>query len=265
MLSEVLHKTHSWSEKSEQCDDLTSEKTTESFNPVSTKNQAPRPGHGRLLHSVYSNAIEHHLSIPDLKPGDPCSLHCGGKLYSFEPGVLVRLQGQNFAAVHKYWIDKLRCTLCNKIISATIPNHIGHEKYDAAFKAILALQKYYVAIPFHRQTYFQSLLGVPLPASTQWQLIEEVGGAALLIFPTLERIAVNGDVIHNDDSHVKITDLIRQNRLKQNKERTGMFTTGFISRTENRDIALFYNGTLHAGENMKRLLKKREENINEVI
>ena len=28
-----------------------------------------------------------------------------------------------------------------------------------------------------------------------------------------ERIAANGDVLHNDDSHVKITDVIRHNRL----------------------------------------------------
>ena len=37
-------------------------------------------------------------------------------------------------------------------------------------------------------------------------------------------MAANGDVIHNDDSHVKITDLIHHNRLHPNKERTGMFT-----------------------------------------
>jgi hypothetical protein len=122
---------------------------------------------------------------------------CNGKLYSIDPGVIVRVKGQNLAAVHKYWIEKLRCALCGYIISADTPNHISSEKYDAAFKAILALQKYYVAIPFNRQAYFQSLLGVPLPASTQWQLIEDVGGSALLIFPTLERMAANGEVIHN--------------------------------------------------------------------
>ena len=130
----------------------------------------------------------------------------GGRLYSIEPGVLVRVRGQNLAVVDKYWVDKLRCALCSHLVIADVPAHVGNEKYDVAFKAILALQKYYVAIPFYRQAYFQSLLGVPLPASTQWKLIEEVGGAALLIFPSLERMAANGDVIHNDDSHVKITD-----------------------------------------------------------
>jgi len=228
-------------------------------------NQLPAPGHGRLPHSAYINTMEHQLQIPYLKPGDLCPTQCSGKLYYFEPGILVRVKGQNLAAVHKYWIEKLRCALCGHLVSADIPLHVGTQKYDEAFKAILVLQKYYVAIPFYRQTYFQSLLGVPLPASTQWQLVEEVGGAALLVFPTLEHIAANGDVIHNDDSPVKITDIIRHNRLHHDKERTGTFTTGLISRTKERDIALFYNGSLHAGENITRLLQKRDANTSTVI
>lgn len=227
--------------------------------------QSTTPGHGRLPHTSYRHAIEHQLMIDHVKSGDACPTQCGGKLYHFEPGVIVRVKGQNLAAVHKYWIEKLRCALCGELISADVPLHVGAQKYDASFKAILVLQKYYVAVPFYRQAYFQSLLGVPLPTSTQWQLVEEVGSAALLVFPTLERIAANGDVLHNDDSHVKITDIIRHNRSNPGKERTGMFTTGFISRTKERDIALFYNGTQHAGENMEKLLHKRDINAGDVI
>ena len=155
---------------------------------LNTTNKPSTSGHGRLPHSAYTDTIEHHFNC-NLKPGDICPVKCGGKLYCVEPGVIVRVKGQNLASVHKYWVEKLRCALCGELISANIPSHVGTEKYDAAFKAILVLQKYYVAIPFYRQAYFQSLLGVPLPASTQWQLIEEVGGAALLVYPTLERIA----------------------------------------------------------------------------
>ncbi len=226
---------------------------------------AKKPGHGRLAHSAYKNTIEHHILIPDLKAGDPCPMHCGGNLYSPKPGVIVRVKGQNLAAVHKYWIEKLRCALCDYYISAEIPALIGNEKYDAAFKAALVLQKYYVAVPFKRQAYFQSILVTPLPASTQWQLVEEVGGAALLVFPALEKNAANGELIHNDDSHVKITDIIRYSRLHPDQERTGMFTSGLISRSQERDIALFYNSKLHAGENLNRLLQKRDAQAETVI
>jgi hypothetical protein len=39
-----------------------------------------------------------------------------------------------------------------------------------------------------------------------------------------------------------------------------MFTTGILFRTGNHDIALFYNGTQHAGKNLEKLLKKRAPN-----
>ncbi len=232
---------------------------------VTVTSRVEPPGHGRLPHSAYKNTIEHTLAISELKSGDLCPEHCGGRLYHNEPGILVRVKGQNLAAVHKYWVEKLRCASCGHLVSASIPDHVGKEKYDAAFKAILVLQKYYVAVPFYRQAYFQSLLEMPLPVSTQWQLIEEVASVAIDIFQVLELRAANGKLVHNDDSHVKITDLIRHNRNNPDKVRTGMFTTGIISRTDERDIALFYNSTLHAGENLNRLLKKRDAKIGPVI
>lgn len=241
--------------------------TTEPLDSESTTttNHATLPGHGRLSHTAYTNTIEHTLPISDFMPGDLCPEKCGGKLYRYKPGILVRIKGQNLAFVHKYWIEKLRCATCGYLMQAKVPDEVGKEKYDATFKAILTLQKYYIATPFHRQAYFQSLLEMPLPVSTQWNLIEEVGSIAIPVFQVLERKAANGNIIHNDDSHVKITDLIHQNRTGLVKERTGMFTTGIISRSDEHDIALFYNGTQHAGENLENLLSKRKLNSEPVI
>lgn len=236
----------------------------ESDTPATTQN-ASLAGHGRLPHSAYTNTIEHTLGISDLSAGDLCPEDCGGKLYGYEPGILVRVKGQNLAAVHKYWVEKLRCATCGYLVSADVPAEVGKAKYDSAFKAVLVLQKYYVAVPFNRQSYFQSLLQMPLPVSTQWQLIEEVGSVAIPVFQALERIGANGKIVHNDDSHVKITDLIHLNRKEPSKERTGMFTTGILSRTGEHDIALFYNGTQHAGENLEKLLKKRDPNKPPII
>jgi transposase len=252
------------SEDSTNDTDAALSEPAESDLPTAT-NQATLPGHGRLPHSAYTNATEHHLAITDLKAGDLCPLYCGGKLYQYEPGVLVRVKGQNLAAVHKYWIEKLRCATCGHLVQADVPHCVGNDKYDAAFKAVLVLQKYYVAVPFNRQAYFQSLLKMPLPASTQWQLIEEVFGVAISVFHVLEHQAANGRIMHNDDTHLKITSLIHLNRTNPPKERTGMFTTGILSRTDEHDIALFYNGTNHAGENLENLLKKRHLDREPVI
>ncbi len=52
---------------------------------------------------------------------------------------------------------------------------------------------------------------MPLPVSTQWELIEEVANCAIPIFHELENIATNGELIHEDDTYVKIIDIIREN------------------------------------------------------
>ncbi|WP_341785344.1 hypothetical protein [Legionella longbeachae] len=98
-----------------------------------------------------------------------------------------------------------------------------------------------MAMPFNRQEYFQSLIGFPIPSSTQWQLMEELAGCALLVFPALEIIAANGSLIHNDDTVLRIIDTIRHNRLNPDKKRTGIYTTVLLAQNSAHKIALFYN------------------------
>lgn len=231
----------------------------ESHEPKETK------GHGRLAHTAYINATEHTIELETLSAGYLCPRSCGGKLYPINPGIIVNIKGQNLASVNKYWVEKLRCALCNEVFSADIPSHVDKEKYHPSFKAMLALQKYYLGMPFHRQEYFQSLIGFPIPAPTQWQLMEEIAGSALLVFPTLEELAANGSLIHNDDTVLRIVDMIHHNRLNPDKKRTGMYTTGILALNGNHKIALFYNSQRHAGENMERLLNRRHKNNDTVI
>ena len=174
-----------------------------STETVEATNQTSAPGHGRLPHSAYVNTVDHQLSVSVLRLGDLCPAQCGGKLYHIEPGILVRVRGQNLAAVHKYWIKKLRCALCGHLVSADIPDEVGNQKYDTTFKALLALPKILCCDSILSPSLFPIIIRSSVAASTQWQLIEEVGGAALHVFPTLERLAANGDVIHNDDSQLK--------------------------------------------------------------
>jgi hypothetical protein len=98
-------------------------------------------GHGRLPHSVYTDAKEHHIELEGLAAGQPCPLECGGKLYRLEPGIIVNIKGQNLGSVDKYWLEKLRCALCNEIFTADLPSHVNKDKYQPSFKAMLALQK----------------------------------------------------------------------------------------------------------------------------
>jgi hypothetical protein len=220
------------------------------------------PGHGRMAHTRYKDSVEYTLNIEDLKSGDACPLDCGGKVYEFKPKmpkVLLRIVGQKVAEVRKIIVQRLRCNLCHYLIQAEIPAWVGTEKYDAGFKAWVVLQKYRVAVPFYRQENFQKLLDFPLPDATQWDLVEKVAGFCYQVFDSLTVMAANSDVIHKDDTRVRIQEIIKEIKSNPNIERTGMFTSGFMAENHGHKIALFFNGTKHAGENMTSLLSKRTE------
>lgn len=102
-----------------------------------------------------------------------------------------------------------------------------------------------------------------MPSSTQWDMV--VGGA-IPLYPVMESLmseAANGDLIHNDDTTAKIIELMK--KLKDGEvvhedkpHRKGMFTTGIVSQTGDRKIAVYCTGVNHAGENLKALLLKRQ-------
>jgi len=232
---------------------------------VVQENGDKKPGHGRLPYTAYSDCSELvKLSIENLKPGDPCPELCNGRLSRYGPGNIIRVKGQNFAQVIHYEVEKLRCNLCSFLVSAEIPPEVGREKYDAAFKSILVLQKYYVAVPYYRQEKFQALLDFPLSDATQWHLVEQVADCCWGIFEMLQYLAANGTLIHNDDTTLKILEHIKAIK-NEVLDRVGMFTTGIFAKYEGHPIVLFLNGTQHAGENLNDLLEQREEDKPEVI
>src|SRR5690606_40882150 len=65
---------------------------------------------------------------------------------------------------------------------------------------IFALLKYGCGVPFNRLEKLQHNLGIPLPAATQWEVVD---AAADLITPAHEELirqAAQGEVVHNDRS-----------------------------------------------------------------
>ena len=68
--------------------------------------------------------------------------------------------------------------------------------------------------------------------------------------------AAQGEVLHNDDTSMKVLAL-RRAITEEAGERTGIFTSGVVSTGEGRKIALFFTGRQHAGENLAEVLKRR--------
>lgn len=226
-----------------------------------------RPSHGRMGYDVYTNSNQVFVPHGALKAGDDCPEKCGGKLYLFSPGHVIRITGNSFATVTEYNVEILRCALCNTVFNADLPDGVSKtEKYDPKFKAQLAIQKYYAGMPFYRQENIQAMLGFPLPDSTQFDLVEQVADCAYPVIGVLEKLAANGTLSHYDDTSAKILSVIADNCANPDKKRTGMFTTGIISKTnDSRTIALFYTGIKHAGENITALLQHRQTEKEKIL
>jgi hypothetical protein len=225
------------------------------------KNDKPK-GHGRKAADEYTGAEKVDVPHEDLNPGDRCPSCQKGKVYPMKvPEVVVRITGKAPLQATVYRMQRLRCNLCGEIFKAAPPKGIGDEKYDAASGAMIALLKYGSGMPFNRIERLQGSLGVPLAASTQWEIVEQVADRIFPVYLEHNYQAAQGDVIYDDDTTMKVLELMKKNEEPDSPERKGIFTTGILSTTKNRQIALFYTGRKHAGENMTDLLSQRQAHL----
>jgi len=219
-------------------------------------------GHGRNGASAYEGAQKVFVSHPCYKAGDPCPLCPKGKLYLFyEPGVEVRFVGRAPLEATVYELEKLRCNLCGKIFTAQVPKESGEDKYDETAGAIVALLKYGSGLPFNRLEKLQESLGVPLPASTQWEIVEKTADKIHPVYSELIRDAAQGELLYNDDTTMKILVNLQKREVDDETSGKGSFTTGILAVRDERRMALFFTGQKHAGENMAQLLKQRASGL----
>lgn len=215
------------------------------------------PGHGRNGAGDYRNPRRVTVSHASLKHGDRCPGCLKGKVYEQqEPRRLVRIVGQAPLTATVYELQRLRCNLCGEVYSAESPEGVGEDKYEESAAAMIAQLKYGTGMPFYRLEDLENNLGVPLPASTQWEIVEE---AAEMIKPACDELireAAQGEVLHNDDTSMTVLAL-RRAIAEEAGERTGIFTSGVVSTAEGRKVALFFTGRQHAGENLAEVLKRR--------
>jgi len=222
------------------------------------ENTCPPPGHGRNGAEAFGGAERVEIKHQMLSHGDRCP-ECGqGNVYTQEePKVLVRVIGQAPLAATVYSLERLRCGACGQVFTAQEPEGVGEGKYDESATAMIAQLKYGSGTPFYRLEQLEKQLGIPLPAATQWEMVEQT---AQLIKPArdeLIRQAAQGEVVHNDDTSMRVL------RLKRDPcdERTGVFTSGIVSTSQGWKVALYFTGSRHAGENIADVLRQRSAEL----
>ena len=238
-----------------------SEKAAERSVPPAQSDATKKKGHGRNGAAAYSNAPRIPVPHECLKAGQLCPLCLRGKLYPLKPpAVIVRISGHAPVEAKIYECERFRCNGCLEVFTASLPEGVAGEKYDESARAIIACLKYGSGFPFYRLEGLQESMQTPLPASTQWDEVEKLADTVHPVYPALIGWAAQADVVHNDDTTMRILALAKE-IASTGAERTGIFTTGIVSILDGYRAALFFTGNHHAGENIRELLKLRAEGL----
>jgi transposase len=244
------------------------ETTAKMFPPKPEADPAPagskpkRKGHGRKGAQDYPGARKVKVPHPTLQVGQLCPQCLRAKLYLLKvPARLIRIVAQPLFQATLYELERLRCALCGAVFTAPAPPEAGTSKYDPSVGTMLAVMRYGAGQPMYRMDKWQTHFGVPLPASTQWELIEAASATPALVYDALIGVAAQGRLLHHDDTTMRVQSLRQQLTQAQpppeGQKRTGIFTTGIVSQVGAHRVALFFTGNKHAGENLDQLLQRR--------
>jgi transposase IS66 family protein len=229
--------------------------------------QPPKLGHGRNAAAAFSGAKKMGIQHAKLKSGDRCPECEKGKVYvQREPKPLVRIIGQAPLTATVYELERLRFNACGQVFTAEEPAEVGPDKYDETTGAMIAQLMYGSGVPFSRLEKLQASLRIPLPAATQWEIIEE---AAEVIKPALEELirqAAQGEVLHNDDTNMLV---LRQahGRIHQRhccdqrrtEDRTVLHRPPACGREPGRRIETACGGVVSAYSDVRCVIAQRAE------
>jgi transposase len=225
-----------------------------------------RKGHGRRKVSDYPGAKRVAVPHATLQAGQLCPQCRKGKLYLLKiPARLISILARPIfdATIHE--LERLRCALCGVLFTAQAPPSAAQGKYDSSTGTMLAILRYGAGLPMYRIEKWQACFGVPLPASTQWELLDQASALPELIYERLIELGAQGALVHNDDTSMRVQSLRRQIDTQEKGERTGIFTSSILCQSGAHAIALFFTGRQHAGENLDRLLKHRADTLDQPL
>jgi hypothetical protein len=234
-------------------------------NDTGSGDKPRRKGHGRIPASAYASET---IAVPHLKlcTGQSCPACAHGSLYAMKaPVSCVRVFGQAPLVALRWDCESLRCSGCGHVFTAPLPEQAQGPKYSESAASIMIVFRYSMGVPLYRLETMQRCLGVPVPASTQWEVARAHLQEVLPVYDVLVSLAANAPLVHNDDTYVRILELMGKRRSEliaqgalDLPDRTGLFTTAIVARTSAGPIALFASGRQHAGENLADLLDRRD-------
>jgi hypothetical protein len=228
---------------------------------VPTAPKPKRPGHGRTQARAYTGARWMDVPHPALQAGQRCQ-HCqqGTLRAQKAPALALRIVAAPPISATGYAMERLRCDTCGQVFTAPTPPEAGTQKYDPSVGVTVALLRYGCGMPHDRLARLQKSLGVPLPESTQWELMQPLFAQTQPVWEELIAQAANAPLIHHDDTTMRILDLRRPGSATAaqiDPQRKGTFTSNLLAEVDDHPVALYFTGWQHAGENLAAVLRQR--------
>jgi len=238
-------------------------------NPDDGKKKKKRTGgNGRNGHDNYTGATVIKCPLCETEtPGAICP-SCGEhKLYALPSISSIKLIGAAPVLAVKFEKERSGC-VCGAIFSGKAPAEyedlFAGKKYTPSALSSMIHQKYDLGVPFGALGNYQAKLGIPLPASTQANKINDCFAPVVAISDELVRLGANMDCIGFDDTPIKIL----EGRITKEGEKT-LRGHGSVFVCKNIDgdqtIILFFLDFGHAGKSLLKILQKRQVERSPVI
>lgn len=226
---------------------------------TSTESKKRKRRSGRLSSKHYTQAKIVNCTNEEVSVGSNCpNKLCKGRLYDTKkPQAFIKLDGAAIISATNYMRECLRCNSCQQRFTAKLPDGVKFEKYDITTDVALALHKYECCLPFYRISQIQKAIGVPIASSTQYARIESLADKIFPIYRELEKFAASSELLHQDDTTVRILSVMKENKNLPKKQRKSTYTTGIAARSDKNSVVLYYSAKRYSGENLFNLLKKR--------
>jgi len=212
-----------------------------------------------------------HHAMTEHQRGEVCPACSKGKLYKFEPGILLRVTGHARFEAEKHVVEQLRCNACLQVYQASLPASVledgdANQMYGYSARTLMVIDKFFSGIPYHHQANLADIFGHSMHASTIFDQCEQVANDVMPVFYELKRQAAMAYQFLLDDTRNRILEQKPELRDKPNGKgkavRTGVYSSGLIAQlSDGHEVVLFETSLGHAGEHLKSILELRPSGL----
>jgi len=214
--------------------------------------------------------LMHHV-MTEYQRGQVCPACKIGKLYKFEPSILLRVTGHARFEAEKHIVEQLRCNACQAVYKASLPDVVlddgdVNQMYGYSARTLMVIDKFFSGLPYYHQANLADIFGHSISASTIFDQCEHVADAVMPVFYELKRQAATAYQFLLDDTRNRILEQKPELRDKPNGKgqvlRTGVYSSGLIAQlSDGHAVVLFETSLGHAGEHLDSILKLRPSGL----